>query len=88
MIREGQKKATYEPIGADAYQLAKVIVSGVSGNSRDEIRRHITRNKEDIVIHGGEAGDYSFGPNGNNVGMTFHIYSRTESGALKLEKGY
>ncbi len=86
-ISEGQKKATYEPIGADAYKLAEIIISGVNGNSRRSIGEHVQADKKDIIIHGGAAGNYEFGPDGNNTAMRFHVYTQ-EEGRLKEVSGY
>jgi ABC-type branched-subunit amino acid transport system substrate-binding protein len=86
-IKEGQKKATYEPIGSDAYKLTKTIVGGVADNSREAIRNYVSAHKEDIVINGGDAGDYQFGPDGDNFKMCFHIYKRVGD-QLMIVTGY
>ena len=78
---------TYKPIGADAYTLLVNIISGAKSNTRESIRAHIEYDKNSIVVTGGQAGDYKFNEEGENVALHFKIY-RNNHGSLQLMTGY
>lgn len=84
---KGDSLPTYEPIGKDAYSLAEKIVAGAREVTRDSIRERVWKDRDDIVIQGGNAGNYQFDEVGNNVKMNFLIY-RIRDAKLTLEVGY
>jgi ABC-type branched-subunit amino acid transport system substrate-binding protein len=85
-ITDGQLKATYEPIGVDAFQLVEQILRGMNGSSRADLRRHIEESKFSILLNG-QAGNYEFDSEGNNKKMSFRIY-HIDRDKLTLVKPY
>lgn len=68
---------TYEPIGKDAYRLAKEILERSNSTTRAGIREWLSQNKTSIGFTGA-AGEYKFDPEGNNRGMKWKVYEVTK----------
>lgn len=83
----GGAQPTYEPIGTDAHRLVQIIISGARHNTRESIRSHIEKDKKDIILTAGGAGEYRFNEKGENIGLDFSIY-KNENAELVLQKGY
>lgn len=76
---------TYEPIGKDAYTLASRIISSCGDCTRSQLRDYLAANKDKdtMSVTNGFAGEYRFGPEGNNSAMTYKVYEIT-GGKLKM----
>jgi len=79
---EATQMPTYQPIGRDAYTLTSQIISGCSNCTRTNLRSHISQTKQQTMLSNGNAGEYSFNADGNNIGMRYHVYEIT-GGKLK-----
>lgn len=67
---------TYQPVGEDARDLAKLIIQKIKGNiTRESVSEYIEKNKNEIVLNDGKAGNYSFNENGDNINMSWKVYS-------------
>lgn len=78
---------TFEPIGRDAYALARLILTSCNPSSRSSVRGYVSRHKEKIQLTSGHAGEYRFNEEGNNIGMMWRVYEVT-NGSLKLFTDY
>lgn len=84
---ENGLEPTYEPIGKDAYTLAKTILNSIDGPiTRQSVTEYIAKNKDKITLDAGFAGAYAFNPEGNNKKMDFKIYTY-QNGILTEVKG-
>ena len=80
------KTPTYNPVGIDARELAKIIISRISTNiTRKSVTDYIDKmRKENIqMMDNGSAGNYQFDNNGDNMKMKWRVYSYING---KLEK--
>lgn len=69
---------TYEPIGNDAFNLAKRLIGDCAGRcARSELRRVVTQVKGQTVLSHGLAGAYEFTSDGNNRGISYKVYEIT-----------
>lgn len=67
---------TYEPIGKDAFALAKKIITSIEGPiTRESVSKFVSENKNKITLDAAFAGEYDFNPEGNNKSMSFKIYT-------------
>jgi ABC-type branched-subunit amino acid transport system substrate-binding protein len=87
-LGERSEKPTYQPIGKDAYELAKRIVDSCPGSARAEIYDCVKKQKTQLVLSDGHAGSYQFDEDGNNKNMKFHIYKIKEKGELSQVAGF
>jgi hypothetical protein len=69
---------TYEPIGRDAFTLARTLIGDCDGCTRAELRKVVAAVKGQNLLANGDAGAYQFDTEGNNKSMQYTIYEITE----------
>jgi len=89
-LQKSDQLPTYEPIGRDAYTLASRIISSCGDCSRSQLRDYLTENKDKdtLSVANGFAGEYRFGPDGNNIAMKYKVYEITGGGKPQLITGF
>ncbi|HZV69331.1 MAG TPA: hypothetical protein VFG10_07300 [Saprospiraceae bacterium] len=71
-----EEAPTYQPVGEDARDLAKLIIQRIKGNiTRESVSSFIYKNRDEIILNDGKAGNYSFDENGDNINMKWKVYS-------------
>ncbi len=66
---------TYQPVGVDAKEIAKLIIGKIKGDvTRETVAKFIQKNRTDVVLTG-KAGKYSFDENGDNNDISWKVYS-------------
>jgi ABC-type branched-subunit amino acid transport system substrate-binding protein len=68
---------TYEPIGRDAFNLARILIGNCADCTRAELRKVVAGVKGQNVLANGDAGAYEFDLEGNNKSMQYTIYEIT-----------
>ena len=80
------KTPTYNPVGIDARELTKLIISRIPDNiTRESVAKYIELIRKDNVqmMDNGSAGNYQFDNNGDNMIMKWRVYAYING---KLEK--
>lgn len=78
---------TYEPIGADAFELTARLIGACESCDRASMRSVVRRSKGTTVLPNGKAGTYAFDDLGSNAGMDYKVYEIT-GGAIQLYGDY
>jgi ABC-type branched-subunit amino acid transport system substrate-binding protein len=81
---EPSRFPTYEPIGADAYTLTKMLVESCENCNKANMRSVFDSVKSTNYLSNGRAGAYRFDALGNNIGMDYRVYEIT-GGKISLK---